>query len=178
MEGESAAVIMFDLDRFKAINDTYGHDTGDWVLKQVADTCSGLCRRIDHFGRIGGEEFAILLHGCELQAAIRLAEDCRIRLANIETRDSGHAFAITASFGVSVSRHSGYGLAELMSHADLVLYRAKRGGRNRVHAYTGDLPPASPVATLLPLPVQMAADGDVATADSSGAGRSSRGGTP
>ena len=176
--GESAAVIMFDLDRFKAINDTYGHDAGDWVLKQVAEACSGLCRRIDHFGRVGGEEFAILLHGCELNAAVRLAEDCRIRLANIETRDSGHAFVVTASFGVSATRLSGYGLSALMSHADLVLYRAKREGRNRVRAYTGDLPPASPVATLLPLPMHMAVDGEVAiaeTADSSGAGRSSRG---
>jgi len=175
--GESVAIIMFDLDRFKAINDAYGHDAGDWVLKQVAEACSGLCRRIDHFGRIGGEEFAILLHGCELKAAVRLAEDCRIRLANIETSDSGHAFAITASFGVSSSRHSGYGLARLMSHADLVLYRAKREGRNRVSAFTGDLPPVSPVATLLPLPVQTATDVDVAVAHSPGAGRPARGGT-
>lgn len=175
--GESVAVIMFDLDRFKAINDTYGHDAGDWVLKQVADTCSGLCRRIDHFGRIGGEEFAIVLHGCELKAAVRLAEDCRIRLANIETRDSGHAFAVTASFGVSSSRHSGYGLAQLMSHADLVLYRAKREGRNRVRAYTGDLPSESAMATPLPPPVQMDAEAEVADADSSGARRSSRLGT-
>ena len=175
--GESVAIIMFDLDRFKAINDAYGHDAGDWVLKQVAEACSGLCRRIDHFGRIGGEEFAILLHGCELKAAVRLAEDCRIRLANIETRDSGHAFAITASFGVSSSRYSGYGLARLMSHADLVLYRAKREGRNRVSAFTGDLPLVSPVASLLPLPVQTATDVDVAVAQSPGAGRPGRGGT-
>lgn len=150
--GESAAVIMIDLDRFKAINDTYGHEAGDWVLKQVAETCAGLCRRIDHFGRIGGEEFVILLHGCELKSAVRLAEDCRARLSEIETRPSGHTFPVTASFGVSATAQSGYGLAELMSHADLMLYRAKREGRNRVRAYSGDLPGASPLATLIGLP--------------------------
>jgi len=150
--GESAAVIMIDLDRFKAINDTYGHEAGDWVLKQVAVTCAGLCRRIDHFGRIGGEEFAILLHGCELKSAVRLAEDCRVRLSEIETRPCGHTFPVTASFGVSATAQSGYGLAELMSHADLMLYRAKREGRNRVRAYNGDLPGASPFATLIGLP--------------------------
>ena len=69
--GESVALVMFDLDHFKAINDSYGHVTGDWVLKQVAETCKSFCRRIDCFGRLGGEEFAILMHGMEL--ACRLA---------------------------------------------------------------------------------------------------------
>ncbi|MDQ3287520.1 MAG: diguanylate cyclase [Pseudomonadota bacterium] len=138
--GEAATLIMFDLDRFKTINDNYGHDVGDWVLKQVASSCTGLCRRIDRFGRVGGEEFAILLHGCELAAAVRLAEDCRVRLNQIDTRESGYAFQIAASFGVTSTVLSGYSLATLMSHADLMLYRAKREGRNLVRAYSGDLP--------------------------------------
>lgn len=142
--GGPAALILFDLDHFKAINDTYGHETGDWVLKQVADTCRAFCRRIDHLGRIGGEEFAILLHGCDLQAATRLAGDCRVRLSRIDTRASGYAFAVTASFGVSATSLSGYRLSALMSHADLALYRAKREGRNRVTAYTRDDVPVSP----------------------------------
>ncbi|MBA3485768.1 MAG: GGDEF domain-containing protein [Lysobacter sp.] len=141
--GESAALIMFDLDRFKAINDTYGHDAGDWVLERVATSCKGLCRRIDRFGRIGGEEFAILLHGCELNAAVRLAEDCRVRLSMIDTRECGHTFPMTASFGVTSTALSGYSLSALMSHADLMLYRAKREGRNMVRAYGNDLPAAS-----------------------------------
>lgn len=140
MAGESAALIMFDLDRFKAINDTYGHDAGDWVLERVANSCKGLCRRIDRFGRIGGEEFAILLHGCELNAAVRLAEDCRVRLSQIDTRESGHTFAITASFGVTSTALSGYSLSSLMTHADLVLYRAKRESRNVVRAYRNEVP--------------------------------------
>lgn len=143
LAGESAALIMFDLDRFKAINDTFGHDAGDWVLERVATSCKGLCRRIDRFGRIGGEEFAILLHGCELNAAVRLADDCRVRLSRIDTRESGHTFPMTASFGVTSTALSGYSLSELMSHADLMLYRAKREGRNMVRAYGNDLPAAS-----------------------------------
>lgn len=137
--GESVALLMFDLDHFKAINDNYGHVTGDWVLKQVALACQTFCRRIDHLGRVGGEEFAILLQGCDLQSASRLADDCRVRLSRIDTRESGHSFAITASFGVSATATSGYALGDLMSHADLMLYRAKREGRNRVRMYVPDL---------------------------------------
>jgi diguanylate cyclase (GGDEF)-like protein len=140
LAGEPAALLMFDLDHFKAINDSYGHTTGDWALKRVADACKDFCRRIDHLGRIGGEEFAILLHGCDLHIATRLAEDCRVRLAGIDTHDSGFRFTITASFGVSASSLSGYDLAKLLSHADLMLYRAKREGRNRVRTYAPDMP--------------------------------------
>jgi diguanylate cyclase len=140
LAGEPAALLMFDLDHFKAINDSYGHTTGDWALKRVADTCKDFCRRIDHLGRIGGEEFAILLHGCDLHIATRLAEDCRVRLAGIDTHDSGFRFTITASFGVSATSLSGYDLAKLLSHADLMLYRAKREGRNRVRTYAPEMP--------------------------------------
>lgn len=138
-DGEACALIMFDLDHFKTINDSYGHDIGDWVLKQVARTCEGLCRRIDQLGRLGGEEFAILLRGIDLQSATRLAEDCRVRLTQIDSRESGHAFVVTASFGVSATPLSGYNLAKLLSHADQMLYSGKRSGRNRVNAYTNDL---------------------------------------
>ena len=137
---EQAALVMFDLDRFKEINDTYGHATGDWVLREVADTCRTFCRGIDYFGRLGGEEFAFLLRGCDLASATRLAEDCRVRLTRIDTRPSGHTFTVTASFGVSATASSGYGLDVLISHADRMLYRAKREGRNQVRAFTMDLP--------------------------------------
>ena len=136
--GEPCALIMFDLDHFKAINDGYGHGTGDWVLQQVALACQGHCRQIDCLGRIGGEEFAILLQGSDLHAATQLAEDCRGRLAQIDTTGSGYLFAVTASFGVSATHLCGYDLTKLMSHADHVLYSAKRGGRNRVNAFTDE----------------------------------------
>ena len=138
--GEPAALLMFDLDHFKAINDSYGHTTGDWVLKRVADICKEFCRRIDYLGRIGGEEFAILLYGCDLHVATRLAQDCRVHIAGIDTHESGYRFTVTASFGVSATSLSGYDLAKLLSHADLMLYRAKREGRNRVRTYALDMP--------------------------------------
>ncbi len=137
--GEQASLIMFDLDHFKSINDNFGHVTGDWVLKQVAQTCSELCRRVDYFGRLGGEEFAILLRGCELKAATRIAEDCRMRVARIDSSGSGFEFQITASFGVSSTATSKHDLDKLLSQADQMLYRAKRDGRNRVKAYTADV---------------------------------------
>ncbi len=136
--GQSAALVMFDLDHFKAINDTYGHGAGDWVLKQVGKTCSSHCRKVDYLGRIGGEEFAVLLHGLDLSAAARLAEDCRSQLAQIDTRECGYSFVVTASFGVSSTAQSGYDLSRLLSHADQMLYRAKNEGRNRVCAYTAE----------------------------------------
>lgn len=136
--GDSAALVMFDLDHFKAINDTYGHGAGDWVLKQVGKTCSAHCRKVDYLGRIGGEEFAVLLHGLDLSTATRLAEDCRSQLAQIDTRECGYSFVVTASFGVSSTAQSGYDLSRLLSHADQMLYRAKNEGRNRVCAYTSE----------------------------------------
>lgn len=136
--GEPAALVMFDLDHFKAINDTYGHGAGDWVLKQVGRTCGAHCRKVDYLGRIGGEEFAVLLRGLDLAAASRLAEECRSQLAQIDTRECGYSFVVTASFGVSSTAQSGYDLSRLLSHADQMLYRAKAEGRNRVCAYTGE----------------------------------------
>ncbi len=136
--GESSALVMFDLDHFKAINDTYGHGAGDWVLKQVGKTCASHCRKVDYLGRIGGEEFAVLLRGLDLATATRLAEDCRSQLAQIDTRECGYSFVVTASFGVSSTAQSGYDLSRLLSHADQMLYRAKNEGRNRVCAYTAE----------------------------------------
>src|SRR5690606_24120466 len=79
--GGTVALVMFDLDHFKLINDNYGHVTGDWVLEQVAGACRPLGRRVDLFGRLGGEEFAILLPGCDAVAAARVAEQCRMKIA-------------------------------------------------------------------------------------------------
>ena len=138
--GKQVALIMLDLDHFKSINDSYGHVTGDWVLKEVAKACGALCRQVDHFGRLGGEEFAILLNGCDLKAATRVAEDCRVRVAQLRSADSGFNFRITASFGVTCSRMADYDLDKLLSQADQMLYRAKREGRDRVIAYSRDLP--------------------------------------
>jgi diguanylate cyclase (GGDEF)-like protein len=138
--GKHVALIMLDLDHFKAINDTYGHVTGDWVLKQVAKAGLALCRPVDHFGRLGGEEFAILLNGCDLKAATRIAEDFRVRIGRIQSAESGFNFRITASFGVTCSMMADYDLDKLLSQSDQMLYRAKRDGRDRVVAFSHELP--------------------------------------
>lgn len=138
--GSHVALIMLDLDHFKSINDNYGHVTGDWVLKQVAKAGQELCRPVDHFGRLGGEEFAILLNGCDLKAATRVAEDFRVRIGRIQTAASGFNFSVSASFGVTCSMMAAYDLDKLLSQADQMLYRAKREGRNRVVAFAHDLP--------------------------------------
>ena len=150
--GEQAALIMYDLDHFKNINDRFGHGTGDWALKEVAEASKGFCRRIDVLGRLGGEEFAILMYGCDLRAAARVAEDCRVRLAQIDTRETGHVFAITGSFGVTFSVQSGYSLARLLSHADRQLYRAKHLGRNRVCVYENESEAVRAASNVLELP--------------------------
>jgi diguanylate cyclase (GGDEF)-like protein len=128
--------VMFDLDNFKAINDRYGHAAGDWVLRKVAETCRALCRKDDHLSRIGGEEFAILLLDCELDAAEKMARTCCERVAAIDTSPSGHAFTISASFGVTSAGLAGNDFSRLLAQADQAMYRAKSEGRNRVVVHT------------------------------------------
>ena len=132
---EQVGLVMLDLDHFKSINDQYGHATGDWALREVAATCREVCRRDDLLGRLGGEEFAFLLVGSDVDASESLAEECRRRIAAIDTLASGHEFAITASFGVAGSRNCGHGFDALLAKADDALYAAKRTGRDRVSVH-------------------------------------------
>ncbi len=128
--------VMFDLDNFKAINDRYGHAAGDGVLRTLADTGRALCRKDDHLSRIGGEEFAILLLDCELDAAQKMARACCERIASIDTAPSGHVFTISASFGVTSAGLAGNDFSRLLAQADQAMYRAKNEGRNRVVVHT------------------------------------------
>ena len=135
---QQVGLVMLDLDHFKTINDRFGHATGDWALKAVAQACQQACRRDDLLGRLGGEEFALLLVGYDAEASAALAEQCRQRISAIDTLPSGHRFRITASFGVAGSRNCGHSFDELMARADDALYASKREGRDRisVHAHT------------------------------------------
>lgn len=132
---QPAAVILFDLDHFKQINDTHGHAAGDWALQAVVATCRNFMRNNDVFGRIGGEEFAVILPGCQTDKAALLAEICRDAIAAIDTEESGTAFPLTASFGVSGSDTSGYQLKQLLADADTAMYRAKDSGRDQVASF-------------------------------------------
>ncbi|MDF2179407.1 diguanylate cyclase [Aliiglaciecola sp. CAU 1673] len=131
--------IIFDLDLFKRINDTYGHQVGDWALKAAVAACQSVCRQQDIIGRMGGEEFGLVLPGCSLNKAMEIAEACRKAIAAIDTRPSGEKFQITASFGVSDSTVCGYVFDSLYGCADKALYHSKEQGRNRVYRYEEDL---------------------------------------
>lgn len=131
-----AAVILFDLDYFKTINDTHGHASGDWALQQVVKTCRNFMRNNDVFGRIGGEEFAVVLPGCHADKAVMLAEICRDAIAAIDSSGSGKQFPLSASFGVSGSDTSGYQLKQLLADADHAMYQAKELGRDQVVAFS------------------------------------------
>jgi len=123
---------MFDLDHFKIVNDTYGHSVGDAVLKQFCDIVAGVLRSTDLFGRMGGEEFAVLLPAASIEVALLRAERIRLTFADECRFVRGHRVNATVSGGVSVSAEGGQTLDALLEEADVALYRAKAEGRNRV----------------------------------------------
>jgi len=125
-------VVMFDLDHFKAINDTYGHETGDLVIKAFAEHLQGTLRRNDVIARFGGEEFVAILDGTSAQAAHEVCERLRVGFAQFERRSiDGRGFRVTVSGGIAVYRE-GIDMALLLAEADAALYRAKSEGRNRL----------------------------------------------
>lgn len=132
------SVLMFDLDHFKTVNDTHGHATGDVVLQDTIRTCSELLRRSDLVGRIGGEEFAILLPQTELAAAVEVAEKLRSAVARQRLHAPTGPFAITASFGATGLDRTVADIDGLLRRADGALYDAKAGGRNRCVAWMPD----------------------------------------
>ncbi len=130
------SLILFDMDHFKKINDTFGHATGDWVLKTVTATVMKLLSKSDGFGRLGGEEFAVCLPGSSEAGALALAESCRSAIAKIDTDASGYAFPISASFGIAMrGKHNLFSFEETLAAADKALYVSKSEGRNRVSVY-------------------------------------------
>ena len=128
--GRRFAAVMFDIDHFKDVNDNYGHDVGDRVLSVIG----GETRKNKAiFGRLGGEEFAVVLEGSSLDAATLYAEEVRERLAALSFESAGQSFSVTASFGVA-ERAAQESIDLLLKRADAALYQAKRAGRNRVVA--------------------------------------------
>ncbi len=127
------SVVMFDIDYFKKINDTYGHDIGDYVLKTVAKNVKKVIREIDYFGRWGGEEFLIILPQTNLKGATVVAEKVR---KTIENTGFGKVGKVTASFGVSTYIQSlDNSPDEIIKSADIALYDAKKKGRNTVSVF-------------------------------------------
>ncbi len=126
-------LIMFDADRFKTINDTFGHDGGDEILKALAREATAVLREVDIIGRIGGEEFTIVLPQTGLKGGLQLAERLRQRIAeNTVNLPNGRSARITISLGVAELSQELNSLDELIKAADIALYQAKENGRNRV----------------------------------------------
>ncbi|UGB37171.1 tetratricopeptide repeat-containing diguanylate cyclase [Frateuria soli] len=138
-----ACLIVLDLDHFKLVNDTHGHAMGDTVLKRTVAACQQQLRPTDLFGRLGGEEFGILLYECSREQGMDIAN--RIRAAIVESTviKDGCDIMVSASVGLASTATSGYGVQRLCREADAALYRAKRAGRNCV---MGDIEVASAVA--------------------------------
>ncbi|MUM76437.1 diguanylate cyclase [Pseudodesulfovibrio sp. F-1] len=131
--GEPVSVLMFDADRFKAVNDTYGHDAGDAVLRALAATAADTLRQVDILGRIGGEEFAAVLPQADTKQAMLVAERLRSAIAAHEMDiGTGKPLSVTVSIGVSVFDEPSASLETMLKDADAALYAAKQNGRNRV----------------------------------------------
>ena len=139
--GRPLAFLMIDIDSFKSINDRYGHPAGDDVIRWVADTLRKHKRTSDIVGRVGGEEFAMLLPETTLDNAAIAAERFRQAIANCLFTVAGQSLSVTISVGVTVCRGDTGSIGELLKEADVALYEAKRCGRNRVCRFV--LPPAS-----------------------------------
>jgi diguanylate cyclase (GGDEF)-like protein len=126
------SVLVFDLDCFKAINDTHGHAVGDDVLRRFCEVLAKALRSSDVFGRIGGEEFAVVLPGSGMEAACVCAERIRASFAKNCRCVADRQIDPTVSCGVSASADAEQPLSVLLVDADIALYRAKAAGRNRV----------------------------------------------
>lgn len=129
--GTSLAAIMIDADHFKKLNDTYGHATGDLVLREIARRCSEQLRKVDVLGRYGGEEFAVLLPQAGVDSASRTAERLRHHITAAPIACDHSDLTVTVSLGVAVLVGAGMDLDALLARADQNLYKAKAAGRNR-----------------------------------------------
>ena len=147
------SVAMIDLDRFKSINDGFGHSAGDRVLQRFAVQVSGMIRAGDLFGRVGGEEFALVLVNTAAMQAVEVTERIRAEVERLDTGTDG--LRLTSSFGVTDLSPDDVVFTDLIGRADLALYQSKLDGRNRVTLAVSpdaDATPATPAAPLLSVP--------------------------
>ncbi len=133
-QGLPLAVVMLDLDHFKQINDTWGHESGDYVLIAAADALQKAVRQNDRVGRYGGEEFLLVLPGSDTEGARRLAERCRQQIEALEVMlNDGRRIRVSASMGLYCNeKNRQIDVDSLLRIADKALYAAKESGRNRV----------------------------------------------
>ncbi len=126
----TGAVIFFDIDHFKEVNDTCGHHTGDILLKRIADSVSQLIRDTDTLARFGGDEFALLLNESSVDEATLVSQRICESIANLQISHQGNRLHVSASVGISVFPAQGDNVTDLMSNADMAMYCVKKTGRN------------------------------------------------
>ncbi|MBZ0270794.1 diguanylate cyclase [bacterium] len=145
--GTPVSLLLLDIDKFKGINDRYGHPVGDVVLKRMAEELSNAMRDIDVAARYGGEEFALVLSNTRIAGARKFADRLRERIAKIRIDNENGAFSITISIGIAGMPEDARDARALIDAADRALYHSKETGRNRV-SWIGDVPdaPALPPA--------------------------------
>jgi len=132
----SYGVLMIDIDHFKQVNDTYGHDIGDKFIQLVAKTVKSIIRKADTISRYGGEEFVVLLYECDIENARKIAEKIRIKFSQSSIYNGKEHIKRTISIGVSYfSKDSKIGLRDVIKEADMALYEAKNRGRDQVVVY-------------------------------------------
>ncbi|NNM74064.1 diguanylate cyclase [Enterovirga sp. DB1703] len=136
--GSAACLLMLDLDRFKRINDLHGHAAGDRALESFGAACRAELRSLDLMGRLGGEEFAIILPDTRVEAGREMAEKLRAAIAAISFRTDKGAVSLSVSIGAAQGE-PGEALEDTMCRADRALYRAKSAGRDRVQIFTPEL---------------------------------------
>jgi diguanylate cyclase (GGDEF)-like protein len=129
---QPTAVMLLDLDNFKSINDRFGHAIGDRVLQLFAEIAGNCMRRVDLFGRLGGEEFAALLINTTREKAMAVAEEIRSTFAKATSEVEGRPVVATVSIGIVISYDAVLDISALLAQADHALYRAKDNGRNRI----------------------------------------------
>lgn len=131
---QSVGLLVLDLDRFKSVNDNYGHDIGDLVLREVALRLSAITREHDVVARLGGEEFAVIAPFANDDHLMAIAERYRSQIESLKVDIGSVVLRPTVSIGVATNAQRNNDIHEMFKHADAKLYEAKRGGRNRVAA--------------------------------------------
>ncbi|MBF0094061.1 MAG: diguanylate cyclase [Alphaproteobacteria bacterium] len=135
--GHPLSVMMVDIDFFKRVNDTHGHEAGDIILRDFAHALKRKLRRTDMVGRLGGEEFAVLLPETDSTQSLDVAESIRLEIAGLSSAlPDGTTLSVTASFGVTAMDGDDETIADMLRRADEALYDAKQNGRNRVEQRT------------------------------------------
>ena len=135
-EENSLSIICIDIDHFKKINDTYGHDIGDEILKLVAKTMGRFVRKSDIIARTGGEEFTILLNNVDASNAYIVAEKIRTTIEDLNYKNDNQVVKITISLGISQLKNDGINLNSIIKRADTALYQAKEQNRNKTIIYS------------------------------------------